>query len=1404
MAKSPILKNRGTIEQEIAKEVKGIIKAFFIDTETDEDKNPVSLGLTRDSESRGWFLDYGSDRENIKRLLAAMDVPGGENGSMYESSQALRQLFNIEKEFKIKMTENMTEAYQTFNEKQKKAFIDKYTKLYKEYMIGPSEFVKMIEDANGGSMDGAVLAAYNAKFDKRAIANWFKNYKGPKAVSKAKAKDFLSHMQDMFYPIVKELDNLYYDPDNKHGTKGSVGAGILTQENIARLLNISTGKAHTSQADSETLKKINDSDKEPLKRFNRIVGEAWKKHAQKEGIKSRYTESGKYFSQTYKDFVQELQKIYENQTPKHANEDEDKFVDRILRLYYSQFPSSSKTTTKAKTVSANVKSKTKEKINDIATKIYKELQKKNDSKSYADSFSGKNSAAKILQRNGISEASANEISRYGAGSVDKTDKDMYGFEGGSLGSIVQEIQNRVEDLGGSLSYKIDGNQIHFFVIPENGEVKDVKTFDIALANENSKMKVGKRYIQNMLELDTKTNLDHTILAHTVQEKQALNVLGSLHGIDSLEELGNKTLGYRSKKAIMNVSSTPATSIDKEVNDMVESISGGPSNVISQGLVSFEKLGYSLNKAFKFLIDESTHDALSWNDLMKHPTFKKDFGLVLNAILAGVGDILLASAPEDSLVHQMMSNEDFVGEIEGLRDKGFSFNIEGLKPQAFAKMMGSLSGGTKIIAGTTFWNPSDRKATQRLRLAELQNKKIKKGRENLFARKEGLALGIDYKTAEFQQRIGAEITEDELQKYFSESFPGLDLEDAVIIPESLAKKMVFTIDDTAKLVETGIKMWSENAQGYTARVVNDEQFKAFKKKAGLSSDVEYLTGKKKLEAKTLGTTFGGRLRAIGAKVGFERLAEAIQHNEELSKIFEVDKKNKLILDISSYDNKQGIYIGRDNKPLFTGSIDNQKQQFLKLYDSVEELGKMLLGKKYDPRVYGGYLGPANTAYYEDASGAIDEELASVSGRVKYDAKARDAKKRKLEAYRNIIVGSGVDEKSYNDYYNSEMQRINADSSLRARAQGKLDIIQQALEANASGRNLSGNTIEIVTDLTKTVEELADNQILISEILTDYNEEDIRGENARQDIWEQTLEGRVEAILKKKGWTSANIKISGVHADTQGFGYWDDAGKYHAFNNRTNNVYLPYLEGHFSNPSFVQDRSRRFLSDLKTGKDPSESLQKLQSDLKYARYDKHSAIKKEAELSRVGASAFNNVVGDLNVEAGTIQMSENYLRSFLTYGELDEYRKTEDKNEAIEHLANIREINKQYSLMYQAQVGYNDKLDSILTETVNDPIKQHEKLVQLIIDAVKSDQLELIGESARYPFIQGKDLQHVAIKIDKTGRLGDGAIAVPKSLSFMERWILMEIKTALLLLLLRVNLPMLKLKRTLIILKKRYKR
>lgn len=639
------------------------------------------------------------------------------------------------------------------------------------------------------------------------------------------------------------------------------------------------------------------------------------------------------------------------------------------------------------------------------------------------------------------------------------------------------------------------------------------------------------------------------------------------------------------------------------------------------------------------------------------------------------------------------------------------------------------------------------------------------------------------TLQFEKGIA--VTE-EWEKKFADK---VELKEGDIITgfTKIGDKIQIIYESLTKVAD-GVKMLGQNGERLTARVIDTtgtgRSWEQRMKDIGLEG-AQYLTAKKDLSAKTMSPYFGGRMRYIVDQGGIEAVKKVLDEDAtiatQLNKIFRIT--GDTITDVVKYDPLKGGFVGTDDNLLFTGTKNEQIQSFKDLWNAIETLGQKVLGDKYNSRLYGGALGIADVASYEDATGGAGIDFLSREGRVKYDKKARAAEARKLNLYRNrILENENISEADYNRYQQEELDRINRSSQHRKKAQKEIDTINAAIDANMGGnisKINSSQQMEIYTT-GKFIEEngkryretaagtrleLEKNQVHVEEILKEWDHI-----NSTEEDFNKTLQGRVKLLKDEMGWNDkigivvkdANISYA---PDEKPYGYFRD-GKWISATHHIGEVYLPDVTAARPNgedyiPSGVGTALASFLRVMQNGsKTRTEAFESLIDTLEESANDKHSSLFKAANLTQVANSGFTNVVGGGKIVGGDdyangeMAMSASYLKTFL---QAEEGASVKDVKEATQQL--IYAYQAQDIADYQKEV---QEIQALIQESDIEPEKlldANKELVNIIIKLVEAGKFDLIAKSRRYPLIRGTDLQHVKIKIDN--QLSDGTIGVSKA-------------------------------------------
>ena len=1459
--------------------------SIILDTETTGDRNhaalPVQVGMTRmdTGETKTGYVWYGDDATTRKYLLEAMNLTDEKTGELVESARQLRRANGL------KSVKGIINSFETLNEKASKAFEAAYKANYGvngSKALTPNKISSQIvkwEKEMG--MLGAKVAGHNIQYDMKAMDALVDAVDKRYSSKAARLKEITSHEEntvDTFDIVAKITGGAFYNDNKTYDSKTLGSAGVLSQENIAKLLGVTySGGAHDAGSDTATLFEIinkirDDGAKILYKTAQKILKEA------KEEKIPIFNKKGD-FSARYKNFAKkktaEISQIVAKRNIQDAVEYE-KALDIVFKNDAAQvtqeiqkasnsMKSSPKSRSNAKAMAASTSG-------NFAFSIYKALEQQGKGNELA--VSGARSAAANLRRNGIKEGNINNISSYGSGTVSATPNATGGyFAAGSMGELFSELHKTVQEKGGDLTYEIDGNTVRFWVVPEggldkNGNVRnqaEAVNFDVVLVDEQGNLNSGEMSIRNIM---TAGYSNGNITMSTVQERQVQNVINTLNRINDVTELQDspKRLARSSRRAIEDITSSPISSVEKEIKGMLVGNKGAMQSTVAQGMVDWTHIAAQLN----YLAGQEEGEAyyykpdgdLPYASELQNSQYLRDFMLVVNSVLSGTEELLERYEGDNETVKRILGNESFIGALRNLRSQGFTSRLEGIKPQATAKGFTTLGGGAAANALTAFHNPSDRAPTQVLNTLKRRNTNYDDANRNMFVRLEGLLQGIDYNDARYEQVTGARINKDQFNTAFKDilSQSGMDLEDAVILSESTAKELEsyqaqtykfgeltnlpdFIIEgpmeiteglkekfneffksigedyevevgdivrgfktvngvtevmvEKLKKVSTGTKLLLENGNRVTARVISDAAYeKGIDALGNEYKNAKYLIEDKKLTAKTMGPAFGGRLREIAKRAGFDAFAGAVQNNdayEILNRMFDFDYENKIIIDKSDYSAELGAFIGKDGKRLFgNGTREEQEREFEKLWASIDAIGQALLGGDYNPMLLAGAIGVADVYDYQNATGMGDEETLSYEGRVHYDKKARSANERKLNAIKDSIVGieykpdSKITETDMANYMAIESQRINASSQKREEAQHTIDSINDAID-KTFGRKASsgGNQIEIltqganfrtdengnryITDAIGREQMLADNQIFIDEINTAYEYSDFLEGTLKENqaLYETTLEGMVQTIKTKKGWQDSDVEVvikdaNIVYGRGESFGFYRD-GEWLGAKPNTKDVYLPDFGspaksyGRFI-PSGLGNNARGLISSFQTGDTESQraSFEKHLKEFNDAANDKHSSYARTAQFSNIGSSSFTNVVGLGHTDDGAITIGEDYLRTFLRSSQGSDFNEWKD---ATNQLLNV----------YRAQVEMTEAEASEFTKvidnenaTLDDIQNIQEKIIGLIINAMQGGKLNLSGSLARYPLISGKDMHAVDIKIDKSLN-GSETLGIPAQLA-----------------------------------------
>ena len=1464
--------------------------SIILDTETTGDKNhaalPVQVAMTRmdTGETKSGYVWYGDDATTQKYLLEAMNLTNEKTGKLVESARQLRKAYGL------KGIKGVIESFETLNEKASHAFETAYKANYGingSKALTPNKISsKITEWEKEMGMLGGKIAGQNIQYDME-VMDAFINAVGKGYSSRAtRLKEIISHKEnavDTFDIFAKIANGAFYNDKKTYENKFYGSAGVLSQEYVAKVLGISyskTGGAHDAKSDTATLfeiiNKIRGDGAEILyKTAQRIL-----KESEKEGVHV-FNKKGD-FTAKYKNYakrkVNELTRVIMQRNVQNAVE-YDKALDIIFKNDAAQVDREIQKVSNSMKSSPNSRSSTQalaaSASGDFAFSIYKVLQQQGKGRELA--ISGARSAAANLKRNGIKEGNIENISSYGSGSVSATPNASGGyFAIGSMGGLITELHKTVQNKGGDLTYEIDGDTIRFWVVPEGGLDKEgnvrnqseAVNFDVVLVDDQGNLNTGGMSVRNIM---TARYSNGNITMSTVQERQLQNVIKTLSKIKDVTELQDtpKRLARSSRRAIEDITSSPISSVEKEIQGMLVGTKGAMQSTVAQGMVDWTHIAAQLN----YIADSEGENTayyykpdgeLPYASELQNSQYLRDFMLVVNSVLNGTEKLLERYEGDNETVKRLLGNKEFINALLNLRSQGFTSRLGGIKPQATAKGLTTLGGGGTANALTTFHNPSDRAPTQVLNTLKRRNTKYDSNNRNMFVRLEGLLQGIDYNDARYEQVTGARINSDQFKTAFKDilSQSGMDLEDAVILSASTAKELesyqtqTYKFDEMTDLpdfivespmeitealkerfnqffknigqdyevevgdivrgfktvngvtevmveklkkVTTGTKLLLENGNRVTARVVSDDVYKTGIDNLGAEyKNAKYLIEDKKLSAKTMGSAFGGRLREIAKRAGFDAFAEAVQNNkayEILNRMFDFDYENKIIIDKSDYSAELGTFVGKDGKRLFgDGTIEEQRKQFEKLWDSIDQIGHLLLDNKggYNPMLLAGAIGIADVYDYQDATGMGDEETLSYEGRVHYDKKARSANERKLNAIKKLIVGkeykpdSKITETDMANYMAMESQRINASSQKREEAQHTIDSINDAID-KTFGRKASsgGNQIEIltqgsgfrvdengnryITDVLGREQILADNQIFIDEINADYEYaqflEGTLKEN--QELYNTTLEGMVQTIKTKKGWQNSDVEIvikdaNIVYGVGESFSLNRD-GEWIGAKPNTKNIYLPDFGSPAKNygrfiPSGLGNSARGLISSLQgeSAEGQRLSFEKHFREFNDAANDKHSSYVRTAQFSNIGSSSFTNVVGRGDIEDGMIAIGEDYLRTYL--------RSSEGSD-----INGWRDATTQLLYAYRAQVDMTEEEASEFTKvmdsetaTLEDIENIQEKIIDLIINAIEADKFDLVGSLARYPLISGKDMHAVKIKIDKSLN-GTQTVGVPAALA-----------------------------------------
>lgn len=1451
--------------------------SIILDTETTKAPKgqkagmPVQASLTRadTGETKVGYLWYGDDATTRKYLLDAMNAADDTTGELLESAKQLRKAHGLSN------LKGVIEGFDKLDKAAQKAFETSYKANYgtngsKAWTPNKMNTIINKWEKEMGIL-GAKIAGHNIQYDTAACENWVSLLDKGYTNRTKRLQEIIKHPEqntvDTFAVFANLTKGSFYNNKKYPSitTKGS--AGVLSQEKIAGLFGIEYLEgAHDAGSDTKALFEIinktrNDGAEILYKTAKKIIKEAEKEHIKIFTKKGNFTARYKNFAKKKVTEISNLVKQKNAQTAEEYNS----ILDVVFKNDVAQINKEMQQTTRSIKSTPVSRSAAKAQAmtagNKFAFSIYDEL--KQQGRGNEQSFSGARSVVANLRRNGIKEGNIENISTYGTGGI-VTDAAGDRFAQGSLGGMTSELFDAVKAIGGDLRYEIDGDTVRFWIIPEGGidsegrinNKDEAINFEVALVNNEGRIDSGGMSIQNIM---TANYSNGNIRMSTIQEKQMSNVLRALKNVEDISELqaNPRKLSRAANWAIRDVTSSPVVNIEKELNGMVVGTKGAMQNSVAQGLVDWTELAATVNR---MAANGPNGEAYTYTKEGEYPyatdlqgtDFMANFMLVVNSMLSGTEEMLKRYTGTNEVVQKLFEDENLISALKDLRDKGFMSRLEGIKPQATAKGYSTIGGGGTVNALSTFHNPSDRAPTQVLNMLKRKNNEIEAQNKNMFVRLEGIAQGIDYGDARYEQVTGARISGDQFKKGFENSLgkTGMDLEDAVILPKSMAEKLTGyqtqthtlgatelpdfiteqpmeitedlanrfeeffkSIGDDYKLgigdvvrgfktvdgvttmvveklreVTTGTKLLLENGNRVTARVLSDEDFATGISKLGDEyKGAQYLIEKKGLTAKTMGPAFGGRLRQIAKQAGFDKFAKEIQNNksfEFLNRMFTFDMDNKLIIDEANYSASLKTFVDKNGKALFEGDEKAQAEQFKELWNSIDLLAKKLLGEgAYNPNLFAGGIGIADVASYENATGMGDEETLSYEGRVHYDKKARDANARKLNAYRSKIIGDHTDknnntytisEKSYRDYMLQESKRVDAWSSKREKAQNTIDSINNAID-KTMGRSGTRRQHEIeilsrgsnyrydeatgkryITNSAGEEIALEDWQVFIDEILTNFEYADFTKANEKdnKELWSRTIEGIIPTVAERMGWNLDDVDVVIKDANiSYGAGEKFSVNRNGDFINAQPNigkVYLPDFGSPAKNvgkliPSGLGNTVRGFLSSLKgeSAKGNKESFENMMSELNKAANDKHSSYVRNAQFSNVGASAFTNVVGGGSItDDGSITISEEYLRSFLKSADTDNVRE-------------VQEAARQLMFAYQAQAelddetakGFNDILNN-RSANLNDVLEVQEKIVDLIIQAVKSGDMNLTGSIARYPLISGKDMNAVNIKIDES--------------------------------------------------------
>lgn len=202
----------------------------FYDTETtgtDKNAMPVTFGAYNEKTGEEYhrYLDFGSDEENLKMAVAAMNIPD-KNGELIKSSIELRNNFGI-------LADEILDIENLSDDLQKKILTE-----YNNNKVTPEQLMRDVLGMTGET--GGLAGFNNQSFDNEILGRYMMRYGSPAAL-----EDFSKFLALPNQDVLKEATEQF-------GRNGNF-TGQLNLQSLSELfLGQMDEKSHNAAADAKT------------------------------------------------------------------------------------------------------------------------------------------------------------------------------------------------------------------------------------------------------------------------------------------------------------------------------------------------------------------------------------------------------------------------------------------------------------------------------------------------------------------------------------------------------------------------------------------------------------------------------------------------------------------------------------------------------------------------------------------------------------------------------------------------------------------------------------------------------------------------------------------------------------------------------------------------------------------------------------------------------------------------------------------------------------------------------------------------------------------------------------------------------------------------------------------------